>query len=181
MAELVTTRYATALFDIAKAKDAVEQFEDEVKTILKILNEEKEFIQILAHPQILQDEKIKVIENVFEGKVSQEIVGLLVLIVRKNRQEILLDILSQFIEMAEVEKGILRATITTAMPLDDKQLAQIKTRLENNTQKTIELDVIHDKALIGGMIIKLGDKVVDGSIAGKMQALKQQLMDLRLA
>lgn len=181
MAELVTKRYATALFDIAKTKNAVEQFEDEIKLILQVLNDEKEFLQILSHPQILQDEKIQVVENVFDGKAAPEIVGLLVLIIKKNRQEIMLDILKQFIEMAETEKGILKATLTIAMPLDEQQLAQIKKRLENNTQKTIELDVIIDKAIIGGMVIKVGDKVVDGSVAGKMQALKQQLMDLRLA
>ncbi|MGL6174460.1 MAG: F0F1 ATP synthase subunit delta [Cellulosilyticaceae bacterium] len=181
MAELITKRYATALFDIATETNKAAQFEQEASMIYDILVKEPEFLQILNHPNVLQDEKVKLVENVFEGRVSDEFVGLLVLTVRKSRQDLILEILNKFLDMVKEANGTLKATVTSAISLNDGQLAQIKSNIEKDTNKQIELTAIVDKSIIGGLIIRVGDKVIDGSVAGQMQALKSKLNDLRLA
>lgn len=181
MAELITKRYATALFDIATETNKAAQFEQEASMIYDILVKEQEFLQILNHPNVLQDEKIKLVENVFEGRVSEEFVGLLVLTVRKSRQDLILEILNKFLDMIKEANGMLKATVTSAVSLNDGQLAQIKSNIEKDTNKQIELTAIVDQSIIGGLIIRVGDKVIDGSVAGQMQALKSKLNDLRLA
>ncbi|MEG0013468.1 MAG: ATP synthase F1 subunit delta [Cellulosilyticaceae bacterium] len=181
MAELITKRYATALFDIAIETNKAAQFEQEASMICDILAQEPEFLQILNHHQILQEEKMKLVETVFEGRVSDEFVGLLVLTIKKSRQVLVLDILNMFLDMIKEANGVLKATVTSALSLNKKQLAQIKSNIEKSTNKQIELTAMVDKSIIGGLIIRVGDKVVDGSIAGQMQALKTTLNDLRLA
>lgn len=181
MAELVTKRYATALFDLATETNKAAQFEQEASMIYDILAREPEFLQILNHPQVLQEEKIKLVETVFEGRVSDEFVGLLALTVKKSRQDLILDILNMFLDMVKEANGVLKATVTSAVSLDDQQLAQIRSNIQKNTGKQIELTAEVDKSIIGGLVIRVGDKVIDGSIAGQMQALKSKLNDLRLA
>lgn len=181
MAELVTKRYATALFEIAKEKEAMGDFEKQVQMICDTMSKDPELMQILEHPHIIQEEKIQVIEKIFIGRVYEELVGLLVLIVRKNRQSFMLDILNKFLRLAEEDRGQLKATVTSAVTLTNEQIAQIKANLAANTGKTIELETAIDESIIGGMILHVGDKVVDGSIKGKLNSLKSQLSNLRLA
>lgn len=181
MAQLVTKRYATALFDIANEQGAMKSFEDQVSIMKDALEKEGEFFTILSHPSILQAEKIQMVETVFKGKVSEELVGLLVLSIKKGRQDLILDIFETFLIMAKEDRGVISATVTSAIPLKEEQLAQIKANIEKNTGKQIELETKIDQTLIGGMIIRVGDKVVDGSIRGKIQGLKVQLNNLRLA
>jgi F-type H+-transporting ATPase subunit delta len=181
VAELITNRYATALFEVAKENNAVKNYEEQVKIIYDTLLKNPEFLQVLSDPKIILEEKYSLAEKVFEGKVYDELVGLFILLVRKNRQNYTLDILAQFLEMAQADAGILLATVTTAMPLKKEQLAQIKTNLEKSTKQTIDLVTVVDKDLIGGIIIQVGDKVVDGSVSGQLNTLSNKLKDLRLA
>lgn len=181
MAELITNRYATALFEVAKENNAVKNYEEQVKIIYDTLLKNPEFLQVLSDPKIILEEKYSLAEKVFEGKVYDELVGLFILLVRKNRQNYTLDILAQFLEMAQADAGILLATVTTAMPLKKEQLAQIKTNLEKSTKQTIDLVTVVDKDLIGGIVIQVGDKVVDGSVSGQLNTLSNKLKDLRLA
>jgi F-type H+-transporting ATPase subunit delta len=181
VAELITDRYATALFEVAKENNAVKNYEEQVKIIYDTLLKNPEFLQVLSDPKIILEEKYSLAEKVFEGKVYDELVGLFILLVRKNRQNYTLDILAQFLEMAQADAGILLATVTTAMPLKKEQLAQIKTNLEKSTKQTIDLVTVVDKDLIGGIVIQVGDKVVDGSVSGQLNTLSNKLKDLRLA
>lgn len=183
MAEIIVNRYATALFDIAFDKGAMIQFEKEARMIKKVFDEEPEYIKLLNHPSIIEkeEEKIELVEKAFTGQVSDEFIGLMALMIKKSRTEYLTRVLEQFIYMAQEAAGVLKAQVTSAMPLTNQQLAQIKSNIEKNTGKTIEMDTTVDPSIIGGLIVRVGDKVVDGSIKGQMDALKSQLSSLRLA
>lgn len=178
---LVTTRYATAIFDLATEKGQMPEYQKEAEELIKILENEKDLITILDHPSVLLEEKLTLVQNIFEGKASDDFVGLMYLCVKKGRQNLIIDILKTFVKMAKEQQGFMNATVTSSIPLDEAQLAQIKTNLENSTQKKIELTTIVEESLLGGMIIRVGDKVVDGSIQGQIQSLKTSLLNLRLA
>lgn len=178
---LVTTRYATALFDLASEKGQVGEYQEEAEGLLEILSSESDFIAILEHPSILLDEKLNLVKEVFEGNASDDFVGLMHLCVKKGRQNLIIDILQKFVEMAKVDQGYVTATVTSSVPLADEKLTQIKSNLENQTGKKIDLSTAIDQSLLGGMIIRVGDKVVDGSIKGQMETLKTSLLNIRLA
>ncbi|MGL4362119.1 MAG: ATP synthase F1 subunit delta [Cellulosilyticaceae bacterium] len=181
MAQLVTKRYATALYEIAKEKGAIESFQHQAEMLVKLIGEQDEYLMLLSHPGVLVEEKMRLIDEAFSKQVEDEFVGLLALIVKKGRQDYILDILNAFIDLAKTEAGLVQATVTSAIALQEKQLAQIKANIEQNTGKQVELEVVVDKTLIGGLIVRVGDKVVDGSVRGQMNTLKSELSNLRLA
>ncbi|HHX60967.1 MAG TPA: ATP synthase F1 subunit delta [Epulopiscium sp.] len=181
MAQLVLRPYATALFDLAKEQNQVVEFEEQVKVVIETIEENPQFMDLLLHPKIIVDEKIQLIDTVFSGKVADEITGILTIIVKKGRQNVLINILQLFLEMVSEDQGVIKATITSAVELNNEQLAQIKGKIENSTKKDVKLHAEVNQDLIGGMIIRVGDKVVDASIAGRLQTLKEGLTNLRLA
>ncbi len=181
MAMLVTTRYANALFGLADEKNMITEYEQEATQIIEILEEETNFINLLVHPSILLEEKIELVRNVFEDRVTDDFVGLMILCIKKGRQNIIIDILQEFVDMAKEHRGFIKATVTSAIELTNKQLAQIQQNLEKSTNKQIELQALVDSNILGGLIIRVGDKVVDGSIKGQIESLETNLINLRLA
>lgn len=181
MAKLVVKRYATALFDLAVSEGAMAKYEEEVKVIVRALRDEPDFMAVLNDHKVTKENKISLVENVFTDKVSNPIVGLLVLLVNKGRQGHLLEILEAFLERVKAESGITKAVITSAVPLKEAQVTAIREKLEAGTKSKIEIETIVDTSIIAGLVIRVGDKVVDASIKGEMQTLKKQLSKLRLA
>jgi F-type H+-transporting ATPase subunit delta len=181
VAKLVVKRYAAALFDLAVQDNRMEEYEQEVQVIMNALKDEPDFRAVLQSKQIALKEKIDIIEKVFKDKVSASIVGLMVILVTKGRQDFLMEVFESFVEMVKNKKGILKATVTSAVRLNPDQLEKIKSNLENSTKSQIELDTILDESIIAGLVIRVGDKVVDASVKGKMQLLKKQLTELKLA
>lgn len=181
MAMLVTTRYANALFALAEEKNSVTEYETEASEIIKILRTDSQFIDLLTHPSIVMEKKIELVSDVFEGRVTDDFVGLMILCIKKYRQNIIVDILEEFVDMAKAYNGFIKASVTSAVELNENQLTQIKSNLEESTNKQIELHAIVDEDILGGLIIRVGDKVVDGSVRGKMRSLQNNLLNLRLA
>lgn len=181
MAELIVRRYAAALFDIAGSNNEIEQYQKEVEVILKSINDEPDFLRVLENQKITLDEKVSFVEKIFLNQISSSIVGLMVLIIKKGRQQFLSQIFEAFLEMVKSSNGILKATVTSAIQLKDSQLSTIKNKLEESVEAKVELEAVVDPSIIAGLIIRLGDKVVDASVQGKMQALKKELLELRLA
>ena len=181
MAKLVVKRYATALFDLAASEGAMAKYEEEVKVIVKALHDEPDFMAVLQDHKVTTEDKINLVENIFTDRVSTPIVGLLVLLVNKGRQAEILDVLHAFLERVKAESGIIKAVVTSAIPLKETQIAALKETLEVGTKSKIELETIVDESIIAGLVVRVGDKVVDASYKGELQTLKKQLTNLRLA
>ncbi len=181
MAELVVKRYGTALFETALEMRKVDEFYEEVQTLISILQSEQDFMHVLQHPQVVLEEKITLLETVFLSKASKEVVGLLVLIVKKNRQQYLIEILQMFSDMVKVHKGIDSGIVISSVALSDDQMQRIQHLVSRNLNKQVELRTEVDPSLIGGLRIQVGDHMIDGTIRGKMEELKHQLLDIQLA
>ena len=181
MAKLVVKRYATALFDLAASEGAMAKYEEEVKVIVKALHDEPDFMAVLQDHKVTKENKVSIVENVFTDKVSAPIVGLLVLLVNKGRQAEILSVLEAFLDMVKAESGIIKAVVTSAIPLKEEQLKALQEKLETSTKSKIELETIVDSSIIAGLIVRVGDKVVDASYKGELQTLKKQLSKLKLA
>jgi F-type H+-transporting ATPase subunit delta len=178
MAELIAKRYGNALYELALETNKVDEIKTQLLSVKDILTNEKEFFDILSHPKIVVEEKIKIIEEAFNGKVNDEILGLMVLTIKKGRQKELTNIISYCIERIDEYNGILKAYITSPDALKASQKADIKARLETVTGKKVETNYSVDNSLIGGLIIRIGDRIVDNSIKGKMAVLSKQMYSL---
>lgn len=180
MAQLIAKRYALALFDLAIEKNCINDFENQVQTMYRILNSEEEFMKVLQHPQVLRDEKIKLIQGIFSSKIADELIGLLILVIQKNRQDHILDILNVFLDQVKAYKGIVSATVISAVPLSKEQINQITQKLIAGLKKKVEIQLQIDPSIIGGLKIRVGDQILDSSIEGKLHSLKAELNDLQL-
>lgn len=181
MAKLISKTYGEALFELAVEDNKVDAFMEEIKMLLEVLKKEEDFTKFMNHPKILKEDKIQVVENVLDGRVSKELVGFFTLIIQKDRYGEAEEILQYFLDQVKEYKGIGVAYVETAVALTEIQKKQIEERLLQTTKyRQMEMHFSENKALIGGMVIRIGDRVVDSSVSTKLDELQKQLMKIQL-
>lgn len=181
MAKLISKTYGEALFELAIEEQKLDVLFQEAKAVRDILRENADFGKLLNHPKIPRTDKIKVAEEVFKGRVSGELTGFLVLIIEKDRSKELDAILTYFIDRVKEEKHIGVAFVTTAVELDKATQMKVKQRLLETTRyKGMEMHYTVDASIIGGMVVRIGDRVIDSSITTKLNELKKQLLKIQL-
>lgn len=182
MAKLVANSYGNALFELALEKNNLDDMLEEITCLQKIFQENADFRKFLSHPQISKEEKISVIENTFKGKADNDIVGLLVLIVKKDRYNEIDAIFNYFISRVKEYKHIGIASVTSAKGLTDEQKANIVNRLTELTDyEQFEVSYTVDKDILGGLVIRIGDRVVDSSIRNKLNSMAQNLYKIHIS
>ena len=181
MAKLVSKTYGEALFKLAMEENTLDQIAKEAKVVLEAFQNNEELAKLLNHPKVSKEEKIKVIENIFKGNFSDSIVGFLVLIVEKGRYNEIDNIFQYFLSEVMEYKKIGVANVTSAFPLSESQKKEIEDRLLQVT-KYVEFKMNYDvdKELIGGIVIRIGDRVIDGSIRNKLNEMAKQLNNIQL-
>ena len=182
MAKLISKTYGEALFELAIEENRMDEFLEEAQLVLRVIRENPEFSAMMNHPRIDQEEKVRVVEHVFGANLSREITGLLRIIVQKDRYKETEEILSWFIDQVKQEKGIGKAYVTSALPLSDAQKKQIEEKLLATTSyKQMEMVYETDESLIGGLRIRIGDRVVDSSVSNKLSDLKRELLKIQIS
>lgn len=169
------------MFDLAVEEHALDALAEEAKVVLEAFRENPELSKLLNHPKIVKEEKISVVENIFKGRASDHMVGFLTLIVEKDRHNELEAIIRYFLDKVREEKNIGVAYVTSAFPLEDAQREQIRQKLLHTT-KYKEFEIIYnvDNGLIGGLVIRVGDRVVDSSIRSRIDHLSKELYNVSL-
>ena len=174
MAKLVSKVYGGALFEAAMERDMLSPVYEEVQSLQTILMENADLVQFLNHPQIIKEEKLKVVENIFKGRVSDDLMGFLETVIEKGRQKELPKILDYFVI------GIV--TVTSAVELSAEQKAHTEAKLlETTAFVSLEVTYSVDPAILGGLVIRIGDRVVDSSIRTRLGEIRRDLMKLQLA
>lgn len=181
MAKLVTKTYADALFQLAVEENKVDEIFEEVNQLIVILNENEELSKIMRHPKVDKEDKIKTIHDIFSGRVSDEVCGFLNQIVVNNRYEEIDGILECFVNEIKEYKKIGVAYVLTPTALTDALKNSIEQKLLDTTSyETMEMHYDIDESLIGGMKIRIGDKVVDSSVSTKLSELAKELRKIQL-
>lgn len=181
MAKLVKAAYGDALFELAVEENKADVLLEEAQAILKVFSENGELVKFLNHPKIETTKKQEVIENIFKQFVSGDMIGFLTLVVSKGRYNDIPDILSYFIDKVKEYKHIGVAYVTSASELSDRQKEEVEAKLLKTTgYKSFDMNYLVDKELIGGMVIRIGDRVVDSSIKTKLSELTKELLKIQL-
>lgn len=181
MAKLVSKTYGDALFEVALEEDKLDQFLEEVKAVKAAVDENQDLFKLMSHPKVVKEEKIKVVEDIFSGKVSRELVGLIRMIVDKGHFEQIDSVFTYFIDEVKEYRNIGTAYVTSALELTDAQKSTIEKRLLETTKYvTFEMHYNVDAAIIGGLVIRIGDRVVDSSVRTKLADLTRELSKIQL-
>ena len=181
MAKLVAKVYGDALFAAALEAGRMDEMYEEICELRKILGENEDLQKLLDNPKIIREEKESVIENIFRGRVSDEIVELMKLMIAKGRYSQIESVFDYVIGLVKEEKKIGIAYVASALPLTGEQKANIIRRLLDTTKyEQLEMNYSVDKSLIGGVVIRIGDRVVDSSIKTKLYELSKDLRKIQV-
>jgi F-type H+-transporting ATPase subunit delta len=175
-ANAIARRYAKALVQIAAEESAVEKFHGELGQVEALFAGSPELGSLLSNPAYGIEAKLETLRDV-AGKLqlSETVRNFLLLLQERNRLSCLGQIISCYSVLADELSGILRPVVSTALPLDDGRVAEIKTALEKSTGKKIVLKVEVEPSLIGGVITRIGDKVLDGSVKTQLTRIEDIL------
>ena len=173
--EEVIRGYAEALFRIVQAEGELDRVEDELFRFGKLLESQHELKQALSDQSIDRAQRLKVLEELLAGKVSPHTLSLLAFVVEQGRARQLPQILDQLSDLAAEARQSVVAEVRTAVPLDDKQQTQMADALSKATGKKVEIKALVDPSVVGGVVAKVGDTVIDGSVRRRLEQLKEQV------
>ena len=181
MAKLASSTYADALFELAIESNRTGEWKEEVEAIRTILKENPQFNELMLHPRVLKEEKLKLAEEAFSGRIDPEIVGLIRVVIEKDRYSEMDAIFEEFTDRVKKHEGIGVAYVTTAKELTSAQKAAVEKKLlETSGYKTMEMHFGIDEGAIAGMVIRIGDTVVDSSIRTRLEKLTRNLLQAQV-
>ena len=182
MAKIVSKVYGDALFELALEKQSVTALYEEAEALRKIFRDNGELMQLLTHPKISKEEKEAAVKAIFDGRVSDDMAGFLVLVVDKGRADELDAVLGYFLSVVKEYKKIGVVDVASAVELTDAQKQKLCEKLLATTDyAALEVNYRVDAALIGGLVVRIGDRVVDSSIRTKLSQMEKQLQRIQLS
>ena len=181
MAKLVSKTYGDALFAVAMEENRVDEFFEAAKAVLEILRINQDFKSLMNHPQIIKEDKVKIVEETFRAQIPKEMIGLMSIMVTKGRADEMISVFDYFVNLVKEEKKIGKADVTTAIELSAAQKERVEQKLLQTTEyKSFEMCYHVDESLIGGMVIRIGDRVVDSSVKTKLYDLTRDLRSIQV-
>jgi len=168
--ERLSILYATALFDLAKEQDNVDEFLDEALLIRDSLQEDG-CRRVIVHPHISESEKREFFSNAFAGFIHEDLLGFLFLVIEKNREAYLIPALTALIDKIEHYKKKVTAKVFFATPLDDEQVAEMKEMLSGKLDKDVEISLKVDPSVIGGPYIFVDGFYLDWTVKKRLRDL----------
>ena len=172
----IARRYASAFFTIAQEQGKLNELEGELEKVINAVEANEDLRKVLANQLLEAAVKKDIVDQVFTGMVSPITVDFLKVIMDKRREAFLKDIYNAFVVSANEARNVRNAEVTAAKELTVADLAAIKAKLTTLTGKEIRLTSKVDPSLMGGLVVRLGDKVIDGSVTKRLELLKEALL-----
>jgi F-type H+-transporting ATPase subunit delta len=172
----VARRYALALFEQAEATGVTEPVDADMDLLRQLLVDSREFALLLESPVVSRERKLAATSGLLAPRVQNVTLQLIHLMVEKRREALLSQVVDAYRALRDNRLGILEAQVRTARVLSDEDRRAVVDRLSKLTGKKVRLDVAVDPSLVGGMIVRVGDTVYDGSVANRLANLRERLM-----
>ena len=173
-------RYATALGELAVERGHLDEVERDLRAVRQVLGEEVAFRRVIESENVTQEEKLRIVREALEGRVSPLSLNFLLLVVSKRREAALIDMLDEFFAYADEKRGVVEVEVTAARPLSGEESQAIQEKLSHVIGKAVRLTTREDGDLIGGIVARIGDLVMDGSVRSRLARLGEQLKRAQL-
>jgi F-type H+-transporting ATPase subunit delta len=167
--------YAEALFRVVQAEGELDRVEDELFRFGKLLESNHELKQALSDQTLDRTQRAKMLEELLYDKVSPHTLGLLTFIVVQGRARQLPQILEEVSELAAAARNSVVAEVRSAVPLDADQRKKLADALSKATGKNVEVKVLVDPSVVGGLVAKIGDTIIDGTVRHRLEQLREQV------
>ncbi|MBI2843020.1 MAG: ATP synthase F1 subunit delta [Armatimonadetes bacterium] len=172
----IVRRYATALFNAAQAADVVDLVESDLGLIAYTLETVSRLQEAMVSPLIPAKTKREIVTSIFHGKIHEITLFYLYLLIDKDREEVIRQTEEEYIQLANGARGIVVADVTAAVEMTDDEVLRLKARLSEYTGKRVEIKLQVNPSIIGGIIVRIGDTVMDGSVTGHLRRMREEFL-----
>lgn len=169
----LSSRYAKSLLSLVVEQNKLEDTLSDMKHIVSVCSENKDLSLLLKSPIVKTDKKISILSEIFSKSVSDVTMSFVQIVTSKKREMYLEGIAESFISLYKVYNNIETVTLTTAAPIDENTKSEILSYIKKNGKTDVELTEIIDEDILGGMIVKMGDKQLDASVIRDIKELKK--------
>lgn len=176
MYEYLDKRYALALYEVAEKKGKVEEYISDLKEICEFIDNDKSFQEAIDHPKVSTLKKKEVFTKLFKGQIDEELLSFLLILIEKGRIHYLKQKLNEMEKIHLEKTNTILANVKTAVPITDEQLNALKAKLENQYKKNIIIEAEVDKNILGGVFVKVGNNVIDGTVKSKLREMKDIML-----
>lgn len=171
----LATKYARAIFEIAQDSNQLDQFDADLKSVYDDIFSLPEAVKFFQNPTVPHQSKKDLLTKAFKAELSADVFNFLMLLTDKNRIGIFPEIYQIFTNLKNQAQGVIVADVTTAFALSKAHESQLNKKLAAISGKKVVIRKHEDKAILGGVIVTIGDKRIDGSAISKLRALKLSL------
>ena len=167
-------RYAEAVFDLADEEETFIRWAGDLQTVADFTRE-ADVAKILTSARVPRSEKLRLLTAALKGQVGDEAMNLVRLLNDRDKVALVPDITAIFREKMDERRGIAHAVVTTAVPLSEDERAAVAARLSAITGMTVDVTTVVDESIIGGVVARIGDQLIDGSTRTRLKALRRSL------
>ncbi|WP_066176182.1 F0F1 ATP synthase subunit delta [Bacillus marinisedimentorum] len=175
--DVAANRYAGALFEIAKERQMLDKAEQDLRLVKEVFSGDDELTTFLNHPKIENEQKKQVLMGAFFQSLSPEVMNTLLLLTDRRRGGSIQDVADSFIELANEERGVADAKAYSVRPLSDEETQALSDIFAKRVGKqSLSIENIVDPSLVGGVKLRIGNRIYDGSVSGKLERIKRELV-----
>lgn len=178
LTDRLALKYAQAVYELAVEKNLLTETETQLKSVEAAIAAYADLATLIYHPRVPSKVKKETIEKLFKAELTDFVFKFLLLLVDKRRETALPAVIREYVKLANAVRNIAEAEVITAMPLSDGEQQALAAKLSRLTGKTMLLKTSLDQSIIGGVIVKIGDKLIDGSVTRRLRALQASLQVL---
>jgi F-type H+-transporting ATPase subunit delta len=175
VASRAAKRYAQAVFSLAKERETLDAWQGDLALIANVVADGR-IAAYLSNPSVTHERKVAAIESALDTSVQPETRNLAKMLIERDRTALIPEIRELFEDQLREERGIVAAQVTAAEPLNDAERELVRDKLERLTGQRVELALKVDPEIIGGIIIRIGDQVIDGSVRNKLEKMRSRLV-----
>ncbi|HEX7058149.1 MAG TPA: F0F1 ATP synthase subunit delta [Bacilli bacterium] len=174
---VVARRYARALFEVAREHDSQALVEEQLKLLVETVSAHPEFRRIIRHPNIDAAAKTELVKQVFKGEMDETLLRTVNLLFERGRSAMLAELYHAFVQTANDALGRADAIVASPFPVSAEEVQEIADKFSKLCGKTIRVQTVMDPTLLGGIKVRIGDRLYDGSLSGKLERLKKGLTE----
>ena len=175
MIDIIANRYAEALFQLSEEENITKEIYNELHSVLDIVKSNKDLDNVLKSPLVTKADKVQLIETLFNNKINNNLKNFLKILVEKGRISSLKSIELTFKQLLNDRDNIIEGTVISAIPLTDEKVKELEEKLSKKYNKNVTLENKVDKSILGGVLIRLGNIQIDGSVKTRLDNIKDQL------
>lgn len=176
MQETAALRYSRALFESGKDLNKIDLFLTQMKDVSKVFTDHNELFEFFNHPNVKNEEKLNVLKEIFKD-LDKEVMNLIVLLIGHGRIQEIGIVFEDLRNTVYEHKGIKIANAITAVPMESEEIDMLREKLSQKYESKFEVENLVDSEVLGGVYLKIGDEVIDGSVRGQLERMRKELFN----